>query len=234
VTPLGAFGDGSLLVSVRHAGMFNVADEPGRDTVPVLRLGPLGTNAGVFFSIPGPEEVTWGGPPPRGAMRLEAPFARDVFVTVSGDRVWVADALQAELRGYDAAGRLRTIMRAPVRGDSVHPDDVARWRERLRRLARGFMTAEEFQRRQASLTIPTTWPPFAALLVGARGELWVRAGSPPGSVSRWNVFDAEGTWLGEVRVPPQLQLAAVGDGYVIATEGRAQAEERSVLVPLVR
>jgi hypothetical protein len=233
VDPLGALDDGSVLVSVRDAARFYPAPAPTRDTVPVFRLGPAGTHSRVF-SIPGPEELTWGGPPPRGAMRLEAPFARGVFVTVAGDRVWVADALQAELRGYDAAGRLRTIVRAPVRGDSVHPDDAARWRERLRRLARGFMTAEEFQRRQASLAVPATWPPFAALLVAPRGELWVRAGSVPGSVSRWNVFDVAGTWLGEVRVPPQLQLVAVGDRYVIATEGRAQAEGRTELVPLVR
>lgn len=230
VAPLGAFGDGSVLVSVRDAATFQLSTLPARDTVAVFRLGPAGAHARIL-SIPGPEELTWGGAG-GGAVRMDAPFARGAFAAVTGDRVWVADALRTELRAYDAAGRLRTLVRAPIRGDSAAARDVAGWRERLRRLAHASLTDEEFRRLQGSLQVPSTWPPFAALLTAPNGELWVRAGSAPGSAARWNVFDAGARWLGEVRVPASLELSAVGDGYVIATERRAGAEDRSVLVPL--
>jgi hypothetical protein len=230
VAPLGAFGDGSVLVSVRDAATFQLSTLPARDTVAVFRLGPAGAHARIL-SIPGPEELTWGGAG-GGAVRMDAPFARNAFATVTGDRVWVADALRLELRAYDAAGRLRTLVRAPVRGDSAAARDVAGWRERLRRLAHASLTDEEFRRLDTSLQVPATWPPFAALLAAPTGELWVRAGSAPGNAARWNVFDATGRWLGELRIPASLELSAVGDGYVIATEHRASAEDRSVLVPL--
>jgi hypothetical protein len=233
VAPLGALADGSLLVSARAGrAIFQIAPGPTRDTVPLFRLGPAGAHARIL-SIPGPEEVTWeaaGG----GAVRVSTPFAREVFAAASGDRVWVADGLRAELRGYDAAGRLRQVVRGPLRGDPVGAADAARWRERMRRLAHGRLAGEELRRLQASLVVPDSWPPFAGLLAGPGGELWARAGGAPGSPARWNVFDAAGRWRGEVRVPARFELAAAGDGYVIATEHRAEAEDRSVLVPLMR
>jgi hypothetical protein len=231
VMPLGAFGDGSLLMSVRDARIFQVADEPGRDTVAVLRLGPRNAHAGVF-SIPGPEELTWGGA--GGAIRIPAPFGREVRVAVSGDRAWVADGVRGELRAYDAAGRLRAIVRAPIRGDPVDSAEVARWRERLRRLARGYVQDDARARLEGSLVIPDTWPPFAALLAGPHGELWVRAGGAPDGDARWNVFAMGGRWLSELVVPTRLDLAAVGEGYVIARERQAEAAGRLVSVPLLR
>lgn len=218
VTPLGAFDDGSLLVSVRDASMFQVADEPGRDTVEVLRLGLGGAHARIF-TLPGPAELTWGGP--GGAIRIPAPFSSDVLAVVSGDRMWVADGPHGELRAYDAAGRLRAIVRAPIRGDPVDPADVARWRDRLHRLARGHLPDDARLRLERSLAIPATWPSFAAVLPGPRGELWIRAGSGPGRRARWNVFAADGEWLAELAVPGQFELIAAAEGYVLVGEHRS-------------
>ncbi|MFL5386082.1 MAG: hypothetical protein ACJ8GN_26505 [Longimicrobiaceae bacterium] len=224
VAPLGALGDGSVVVSVSDRRIFNANPLPTRDTVPVFRLGPGGPHPRIL-TIPGPEEITWGGA--GGTIRIDAPFARNAFSTVSGDRVWVADARTAELRGYDASGGLRTLVRAPVRGDSADPAVVTGWRQRLRGLAHGYLSDDERQRFESALQIPSTWPPFAAVLAGARGELWVKAGSAPGSEGRWNVFDATGRWLGEVRVPASHELIAAGDGYLIA-----RRDDRLTLIPL--
>jgi len=228
VVPLGALGDGSVLVSASDRAIFTPNPLPTRDTVPLLRLGPAGEHTRIL-TVPGPEEITVevpGGPGIPGAIRSPAPFARNAFVAVSGDQVWVADALSGEMRAYDASGRLRTLVRAPVRGDSAAPEEVARLRQRLRLLARSSVP-EQRQRVDSAIVVPATWPPFAALLAGARGELWAKAGTPPGRDARWNVFDATGRWLGEVRVPRSLELIALGDGYVIA-----RRDDRLTLIPL--
>jgi hypothetical protein len=221
---LGAFADGSLLVSVRDARLFRVSERPVREAMPLVRLGPGAARAQIL-SVPGPEELTWGGP--RGAVRIPAPFARDAFVAVADDRVWVADAMTGELRSYTAAGRLRSIVRAPVHGDSAQAADVTEWRGRLRRLAHGYLASDELARLEASLPIPSTWPPFTKLLASPRGELWVRAGTAPGDSARWNVFAADGRWLGELRVGPAVQITAVGDGYALA-----QVQNRWILLAL--
>jgi hypothetical protein len=222
--PLGAFANGSVLVSVRDRLIFTPNPLPTRDTVPLLRLGPAGEHAHIL-TVPGPEEITVGVPG-GGAIRDAAPFARNAFVAVSAGSVWVADALSGEMRSYDASGRLRTLVRAPVRGDSAAPEEVARLRERLRLLARSSLP-EQGGHADSAIAVPATWPPFAALLAGARGELWARAGTPPGRDARWNVFDATGRWLGEVRVPRSLELVAPGDGYLIA-----RRDDRLTLIPL--
>ncbi|MFL5539579.1 MAG: hypothetical protein ACJ8J0_11340 [Longimicrobiaceae bacterium] len=224
VVPLGALANGAVLVSVRDRTEFRINPLPTRDTVPLLRLGPAGEHARIL-TVPGPEEVTVlvpGG----GAIRDAAPFARNAFVVVSAGSVWVADALSGEMRAYDASGRLRTLVRAPVRGDSAAPEEVARLRERLRRLARSSVPDQQ-RRVDSAVAVPSSWPPFAALLAGAGGELWARAGTPPGRDARWNVFDATGRWQGEVRVPASLELVAAGDGYVIARK-----DDRLTLIPL--
>lgn len=224
VAPLGAMADGSVVVSVSDRRLFNPDPLPARDTVPVFRLGPGGAPARIL-AIPGPEEITWGGA--GGVIRVAAPFARNAFATVAGDRVWIADARTAELQAYDASGRLRTLVRAPVRGDSANPADVAAWRQRLRALAHGRLSEDERGRFESRLEVPITWPPFTALLAGAGGELWAQAGNAPGRNARWNVFDATGRWLGEVRLPATHELVAAGDGYVIVRQA-----DRLMLIPL--
>jgi hypothetical protein len=225
VVPRGTFGDGSVLVSVRDRTEFRINPLPTRDTVPLLRLGPAWEHARIL-TFPGPEEITVGVPG-GGAIRDAAPFARNAFVAVSAGSVWVADALSGELRAYDASGRLRALVRAPVRGDSAPPEEVARWRERLRLLARSSVPDQQQRVESAAIAVPKSRPPFAALLAGARGELWAKAGTAPGRDARWNVFDATGRWLGEVRVPAAHELLAAGDGYLIA-----RRDDRLTLIPL--
>lgn len=227
VLPLGAFADGSLLVSVRDARTFRVSDQPGRDTLSLLRLEPGGRSRQIL-SVAGPEQLTWGGA--GGAVRIAIPFARAAAVAVAGDRVWVADAERGELRAHDASGRPRTVVRAPIRGDAVDSADVAAWRDRLRRLARGYLTGEGLRRLEGSLALPDSWPPFTALLAGPRGELWVRGGSAPASDARWNVFDATGRWLGTLAVPARFELAAAGEDFVILRERASGSGNRLVLV----
>jgi len=221
---LGAFADGSLLVSVRDARLFRVAERPAREPIPLLRLGP-GAACAQILSVPGPEELTRGGA--GGAVRIPVPFARDAFVAVADNRVWVADAMTGELRSYSAAGRLRSIVRAPIHGDSADPSDVIEWRTRLRRLAHGYLEPDELARLETSLPVHGTWPPFTQLLASPRGELWVRAGTAPGNSVRWNVFAADRRWLGEFRVDPAVQITAVGDGYALA-----QVQNRWILLAL--
>lgn len=228
-TPAGAFADGPLLVAVRDARTFVVSALPRRDTVAVYRV----TNGAAVrvLSVPGPEELTVGGA--NGAARLPAPFPRDAFVAVANGRVWVADATDGTVRGYDRAGRLTAILRAPVRGDPAAPAEAARWRARADRLAHAYLTGAQ-RTALRSLPLPATYAAFTALLASPGGELWARAGTAPGHPSRWNVFDANGGWLGEVRVAPAFDLVAIGDGQVVARATGPAAGGRLVILPIRR
>jgi hypothetical protein len=59
-----------------------------------------------------------------------------------------------------------------------------------------------------------TFPSFRheRTLISSRGEAWVERWMPIGSDSRWEVFDAEGLWLGSVVLPPRRQIIGFGSG----------------------
>ncbi len=232
IAPVGAFTDGAVMVSVRDGQMFRVAPLPARDTVGLYRIARGGGSVTPVLSAPGAELLTWGGE--GGAVRLPPPFPRDAFAAVSGERLWIADAESGELRGYDGSGRLGLIARAPIRGDRADPSETARWRARLERLSRGYLNEAERRSLGAGLTFPGSYAPFTALLVTDGGELWLRAGTAPGREGRWNIFSGEGAWLAEVRMPPGLDPAAVGERAVVARRMRDGRADQLLLVPLER
>jgi hypothetical protein len=233
VAPLGVLSNGTVIVAVRDARMFRVAALPARDTVQLYRIALReGAAAEHFLAMPGPEQLTWGGG--QGAIRLAPPFPRDAFAAVAGGRTWIADAATAELRGYDAGGRLAVIARAPFRGDPVDPEEAARWRSRLARLARGYLDPGERQRLEAGLVFPIRYAPFTALLATEGGELWLRAGTAPGRPRRWDVFDARGTWRAEVYLPAGFDLLAAGGRRIVARRRARGGEDELVLAKLAR
>ncbi len=57
-------------------------------------------------------------------------------------------------------------------------------------------------------------PPFQpeGAIVSPEGDLWVQRWLPAGSESRWECFDAGGSWLGSVVLPPGHTLIGFGRG----------------------
>lgn len=59
-------------------------------------------------------------------------------------------------------------------------------------------------------------PTFSRLRLDRIGNVWIqRYGFLGTSQTRWDVFDPEGRWLGEVEMPEGLQVRDIGDDYVL-------------------
>ncbi|MDE2796852.1 MAG: hypothetical protein OXL34_18700 [Gemmatimonadota bacterium] len=76
-----------------------------------------------------------------------------------------------------------------------------------------------YSREEAEASIPSwrelpmapTLPVLESIRLDAAGNLWVEPYSPPGTpVPPFDVYSADGAWLGTVAMPPRLELGIVG------------------------
>jgi hypothetical protein len=187
----GCFNDGSLLVAD------NVAPDPRAPeyrNARALRVTPAGSELEVLGSFPFGSPTPWVPAPPRWVPH--------------GNRVYVGDGRNPEVRVYSADGRLERIVRwtevAPLTDDllvrlvtATVPLNDPRREERL---------ANAIARARAGRT---TWtlPAYADLRVDDAGRLWIQdyylgrnlVGRIP---SPWTVFAPSGQPLGRVELPP--------------------------------
>jgi len=127
------------------------------------------------------------------------------------------------LEAHRPDGVLR--IRRDVEESPVHPEEAAAWRRRFE-----WMEQQPAYRPPEGEWIPATMPPFRGLEVGDDGRIWVRRntdpiqipveeslGQPPvGWVQPfvYDVFEADGTYLGEIRFPERFEPHVFGTGHV--------------------
>ena len=143
------------------------------------------------------------------------PFSPRSAAAGSAHGVVVAQGALYEIGVYGDDGSLRMIGRLdealPVRTDehleryasygSPEPDE-AEIRERIERY------------RQAPL--PDSLPGYTDVLFAEEGEIWARRYRLPGeSMARWDVFAADGVYLGRVSVPASFRIEEVGRGQAV-------------------
>lgn len=208
----GVLADGSLLLSSQPGNVFVVSARPRRDTLTLLRYTFAPPRLYTLRSERGPETFTTGST--TSAVRQAAPFGRGTFTAAGGAEWWVGDSERAELRVYDAGGRLRRIVRWPATPAAVRAEDRERVRRDVVRRARGSLDPAAARELAARLPFPDTYPVFAALLVDRAGNAWVRDGDPA-RASHWAVFARDGRWLAAVELPPGLEPLDAGDDYVL-------------------
>jgi hypothetical protein len=91
-------------------------------------------------------------------------------------------------------------------------------RESARRMAEQFGRPVEEDR--SPIQYRDTYPFFDALELDTAGNLWVRVPAPAGAGGAtmprtWQVFDADGAWLGAVETPAGLRVTEIGDAYLL-------------------
>lgn len=219
----GIFADGSLLLSGGESDVFYVSPVPVRAPLRLVRFSFAAPRLDTLRSERGREEFTWGGT--RSATRRPAPFARETFVAVRGSRLWVADNERYEVRVYSAGGRLARIIRRIAPATPVSDSARQAIRDDFVRRARSTYGADSALRIAERLPFPSTLPAFAGLLVGRGGETWLRHGDP-GHESTWTVFDRDGRLLGDVSLPPDLDVLEIGDDYVLGKWSAGPGGER--------
>ena len=69
--------------------------------------------------------------------------------------------------------------------------------------------------RYADLPTPETKPAYDGFLPDPTGALWVGEYAARGEPARWDVFDAEGRWMGPVPMPAGFRLLEIGADEVV-------------------
>jgi hypothetical protein len=137
-------------------------------------------------------------------------------VTVRGDDVWVGTGDDLEVMWYAPEGALRRILRVPGADLAVTPADVKAVRDRmLARLSTPDQRAWLAQLFEQAV-VPQRRAAYTYLLVDDEGYLWTSPAETVAlSVGPWNVFDPEGRWLGEFKVPEGFRVFDIRDGRVL-------------------
>ncbi len=207
------FDDGSLLLSV-STRRFPSGPPSGtsRDTLLWLRM--RGEDAMDSLPVtPGTESsitVTRAGGAVQSMRVMTLPFMRGVQTAAAGDRYWQAltETYSIVLRRADGTPERivrRRVEAVPVRG--AYLDSVRRVRE----ADHGPQANDVFE----GVEIPGQLPVLERLLVDDTGALWVQRTAWPRAGAEWDVFDAEGTMLGTVRMPVGLRAAHIGADFVL-------------------
>ena len=144
-----------------------------------------------------------------------------------GDELVLGNGRVPELRRYDSAGGLRSIIRWSPNARPVTMTDRRRYTEqRARFLAWAPPDEEETRLLFPALgeypEIPTHKPIFDELLLDDHGVIWARVfpeeslglfdsriRPPPVFTETWTVFDSAEGWLGDLRMPDRFELQAI-------------------------
>ncbi|HYR07612.1 MAG TPA: hypothetical protein VEQ60_07580 [Longimicrobium sp.] len=232
---LGRLANGTLLVTAGHQDPHDPA-RPRRDLITHLWVGAEGGLLGRFADLPDVQRVSVYE---SGA--YEVPFSTRTLVAVSGDEVLVGDNATFEFAAFGPDGELKRVVRRAWEPLPVTPADVEAHHARLDPDAAGY-TGEDlatFHRlraaRREQLRHADTFPAFTALLAGADGTVWAEE---PRHLHdywpRWSVFDAQGRWLGTVKMPSGFTLQQAGKDWVLGMEPDTRGVLHARVYPLTR
>ena len=160
------------------------------------------------------------------------PFSPESAATGSAHGVVVAGGVQYEISVFDPEGALRMRARLTEAPPAVTDDHLRAYatssgtRERDEAEIRGSIE------RYREMPLPESLPGYTDVVIADTGEIWARRYSVRGAARvRWDVFAADGGYLGRVEVPGSFRIEEVGRGQVlgIATDDlgveRAQLRE---------
>lgn len=219
LNPVGPLLDGSFVLrQLWGASAVSEANELGlrRDPVAFVRFDGQGQLVDTLGMFPG-RELVITEEDGRGVMG-SAPLGRTTSAAIWGNRLVAGAQTSYELGEYTAEGGLVRILR--------HPDyDLTTSPEAIEAYVLGQLEGvppEERARARAEIenrTMPPTRPAYGMLLADTDGNLWVGDHAPfPRVPASWSVFDSEGRWLGEVRMPTRFVPMDIGGDWILGTE----------------
>ena len=164
--------------------------------------------------LPGPGQppVFLGSYPGLEQQRLEGgvgnvvpPFARFSPRSVGAladEQFLAADNDRYQIDVFDSKGSLRRIIRRDIEPVVVKDEWVEAWKEVERGQPWTQRRPAGFERVWAEMTVHKTLPALERMAVDSDGYLWVlRPSEVQGVYRNFDVFDPEGRFLGEVKLP---------------------------------
>jgi hypothetical protein len=211
--PAGVFADGALLLGVPTPVDLVLVDSP------VLRvpatLARLGATSAESVASMGSDEIVVRRSA-RSVSAMMRPFGLNGRVAVTGDDFVVGEGDAHAFRRYAGSGRLETIFRRPGARVALLPADTAREHGVRSGAALTVREREAVDNAWRTVPFPDSLPAHGEIVPDPTGAVWVRDVVRPGEgTSRYQVYGADGTWLGAVEVPPRSTLLWVGTDAVL-------------------
>jgi hypothetical protein len=174
---------------------------------------------------------------PEGRGYIPPPWGRRVVVATSSRDVVTGDGGRFEVVYHDAQGRVWRIARVDSTAIALQPvtqSDIDRFKAFVRSTSRG--DGEDLDSRWTRETLRPTAPAFAAMVIDADDNVWLREydwadvvqffdfGFAPGRGTyhtvkmedrSWNVLDSEGRLLGRMKLPSRFEVAEIGSDWVL-------------------
>lgn len=230
ITPVGPAGPATFLSRVRSFTMPDMNDDPlqsleeafgGSEAPPdyFVRYSLDGAPIDTVARHPGQQmSVSASGSGTNMSLDLlRVPFSPDPTAHGSDRGVVVTAGTRYEVGVFDDTGALIRIVR-------LAEPPTPRTDEHLEAYVRN--SGNPFAQDEASIRsmvanyrempLPETLPAYTDLRTADTGELWARRYSPRGAPAfRWDVFGADGRYVGRVEVPSSFAVEEVGRGQVV-------------------
>jgi hypothetical protein len=213
---VGIFSDRSLALDPGPDVFAMMQGERGvrRDSVTLHRFAPDGSRAGVLARYAGNEIHV--ADRATGFAWNDVPFARQAYVRVAGERLYVGDSGTGQITLYSAGGVPSATLRSPLAPWRIQATDVAQYRERQLAQIEDAERRREMQATLDAAPVPELSPAFGGLAVDPDGNVWVQAyPRPADDTVTWAVLGPDGAQRAEIRVPRPLRVMEVGRDYLL-------------------
>lgn len=205
------------------------------DTVPLLRWDPATDALDTLAFLRGPKLRTAFDPMkgPGGLAAATAFAPRDAWAVAPDGRVAIVRAADYHVDWIGSDGRSRAGPTIPYEPVKVTRADEEAWADQLAANAVVSIQRTENGRRQGrtmnvprpdigSIDFPDNKPPFppGAASVTPEGELWIERSVPHDASPTFDIFDATGHRVREVRLPKGRDVVGFGRGtlYAVRTD----------------
>ena len=179
-----------------------------------VRVPKLGVPAAVTGAFPGTEIVRRTFINARDFSR--PPFGRALHAAVSPNRFYVGDDAEYVVSAFSPQGTLLHRVRLEGAERPITPEVIDEYvKVRMMPHAQLDRKSQEVELRAA--VTHATLPAFSSLRSDPDGNLWARdfdVALPGDRSERWNVFDANGLYLGALEMPKGFSLLTVGIDYI--------------------
>lgn len=217
--PLGILGDGRILVAPLYDPEFKPGARPTRSATALALFSAAGTQTASLGSVPGDETVvvTSGSGDNTLMMQALPPFGLSTHFAVHGTRLLVADPVRYELVERRPDGAVARLIRRAGEREPVTQADRDAYLERRREGVSDPRFRQLHEQMVKNTVFPQHKPFFTGLHVDAAGNAWVQRPHAPDTEAPWDVFDAEGRFLGTVTTPAGFRVTQVGADFVAGT-----------------
>jgi hypothetical protein len=238
--------DGTVYQQVRRMTLPGMAEVEGGAVDLLYVLGDDGSVADTLARMTAGETFSFGGGAP--SIRI---FAPENLWTVLGDGSVVSGkntTYSLDIR--NPQGQLSTILRRASTRRPVTESETSGFRRAMRSAWEdsGMPPAMAAQMEEA-VQFEDSWPALAALLAGPEGTLWVQRVDPDNALDpaafediqnlqfgspAWDVFDAEGRYLGIVEMPERFTPRRVVGDLIYGVQTDAMGVARVARLRVVR